>query len=77
MDTDRYEFIKNRLMMIAELARETDTQMQEFLDSIPLHEPAATSRDVYSLAFEVGELRRLSKGPLAALLADRRKRAIR
>jgi len=67
MDTDRYEFIRNRLMTIAELARESCAEMQEFFDSIPLHEPAATSRDVVSLAMAVRAFREASTAPLGEL----------
>lgn len=77
MDTDRYEFIKNRLIATAELAREACVEILEFLDSIPVYEKAATSRRVVALAMAVREFSEASEAELAELLADRRARGIR
>ena len=78
MDTDRYEFIRNRLITMAELARESCAEMQDFFDSIPLHEPVGNWSQVHALAIAHRAFREASTEPLAALLVERhRVRTIR
>jgi hypothetical protein len=72
MDADQYAYTRNRLITLAELARETRAQAQAFFDAIPLYEPARTSQQIHALMMACRDFREASAWPLAALLADRR-----
>jgi hypothetical protein len=70
MNLEEFEVYRHRALLTGEMARDTGDP-QEFFDSIPLHEPLCTSRELTALAIAFRAFREASAAPLAALLNAR------